>query len=95
MLTSLRRLAPDTAAAAQLAAARATIADESERLTRGSAARSPEELAAAAASVLAAHATVGLASAINATGVIVHTNLGRAPWPAAAIQAVADIASDY
>src|SRR5688500_7880565 len=94
-LTSLRRLAPDAAAAAQLAAVRATIADESERLTRGSTARSPDELAAAAASALAAHATVGLASAINATGVIVHTNLGRAPWPAAAVQAVADIGSDY
>ncbi len=95
VLTSLRLLAPDTAAVAQLAAARATIADESERLTRGSTARSPDELAAAAASALAAHATVGLASAINATGVIVHTNLGRAPWPAAAVQAVADIGSDY
>ena len=95
VLVSLRRLAPDAQAAAQLAAARATIADESERLSRGSAARSPDELAAAAASALAAHAMVGLASAINATGVIVHTNLGRAPWPAAAVRAVADIASDY
>ena len=29
---------------------------------------------------------------INATGVIVHTNLGRAPWPAAAIRAAASAA---
>ena len=32
---------------------------------------------------------------INATGVIVHTNLGRAPWPAAAAEAVADLATRY
>jgi L-seryl-tRNA(Ser) seleniumtransferase len=29
---------------------------------------------------------------INATGIIVHTNLGRAPWPAVAIQAAAQAA---
>ena len=29
----------------------------------------------------------GVEPVINATGVIVHTNLGRAPWPAAAIEA--------
>ena len=32
---------------------------------------------------------------INATGVIVHTNLGRAPWPQAAIEAAAAAAGDY
>ena len=36
----------------------------------------------------------GLASAINATGVIVHTNLGRAPWPHAAIDAARAAAAD-
>src|SRR5207342_45067 len=30
-----------------------------------------------------------VATAINATGVIVHTNLGRAPWPRAALEAAA------
>ncbi len=33
--------------------------------------------------------------AINATGVILHTNLGRAPWAAAAIAAAAAAASGY
>jgi L-seryl-tRNA(Ser) seleniumtransferase len=95
VLTSLRRLAPDADAAAQLATAREVVAEEADRLSRGEANRSPDELAAVAATALEAHATVGLASAINATGVIVHTNLGRAPWPAAAAKAVAEITADY
>ena len=32
---------------------------------------------------------------INATGVILHTNLGRAPWPAAAIRAASQAARSY
>ena len=32
---------------------------------------------------------------INATGVIVHTNLGRAPWPLEVAAAAADAASNY
>ena len=36
-----------------------------------------------------------LAGVINATGVIIHTNLGRAPLSAAALRAVADVAQGY
>jgi L-seryl-tRNA(Ser) seleniumtransferase len=95
VLVSLRRLAPGTDPGALRAAARSVVGDEAARLDGGAAARPPDELAAAAAAALAGYAANGLWSAINATGVIVHTNLGRAPWPAAAAEAVAEVASDY
>jgi L-seryl-tRNA(Ser) seleniumtransferase len=44
---------------------------------------------------LAASRSTSLRPAINATGVIVHTNLGRAPLSAAAIERVAGIAGGY
>jgi len=42
-----------------------------------------------------AGAGVGPEVVLNATGVIVHTNLGRAPWPAAAIEAARAAAGEY
>jgi L-seryl-tRNA(Ser) seleniumtransferase len=41
------------------------------------------------------HFAPSLRAVINATGVIIHTNLGRAPLPAAAVQRVADVALGY
>ena len=43
----------------------------------------------------AAHATYGQATVINATGVIIHTNLGRAPLADRAVTAVARAAAGY
>ncbi len=48
----------------------------------------PEEVADAAVAELPAR-TAALAPVINATGVLVHTNLGRAPLSAAAVDAIA------
>jgi len=56
------------------------------------AARVIEALAEAA---LASHARGSLRPVINATGVVIHTNLGRAPIAAAAIERVAAIAKGY
>jgi L-seryl-tRNA(Ser) seleniumtransferase len=53
----------------------------------------PEEVAGAAMAELPARAA-GLTPVINATGVLVHTNLGRAPLSAAAADAVAAAAGN-
>ena len=67
--------------------ARAVIADERDRLASGSPPRAVGELAAELVTRLDALLVPGPTTVINGTGVIVHTNIGRAPWPAAAIAA--------
>ncbi|HEV7678544.1 MAG TPA: L-seryl-tRNA(Sec) selenium transferase [Candidatus Dormibacteraeota bacterium] len=52
-------------------------------------------LAAAAAAWLQQRLHPGPRRVINATGIVVHTNLGRAPLSRAAQQAVADVAAGY
>jgi L-seryl-tRNA(Ser) seleniumtransferase len=78
--------------AAVVAAAREIVAEERVRLSSGSDATSVGALADVLVSRLEASAAPDLVPVVNATGVILHTNLGRAPWPEAAIRAAASAA---
>jgi L-seryl-tRNA(Ser) seleniumtransferase len=97
VLAEARRLVPEgTSHKALLEAARNVVDRERERLaTAGDEPRTPPALAEELAARLRGISGTKLATAINATGVIVHTNLGRAPWPASAIEAAATAGRDY
>jgi L-seryl-tRNA(Ser) seleniumtransferase len=75
--------------------ARAVVAEERDRLMAGEEPRAVDVLADDVASRLGRLGEQALTTTINATGVIVHTNLGRAPWAEAAIQAAEAAARDY
>jgi L-seryl-tRNA(Ser) seleniumtransferase len=75
------------------AAARDVVAEERGRLQAGGAPSPVAALADQLRARLTAVAAPPSLRAINATGVIIHTNLGRAPWPAEAIDAARDAAA--
>jgi L-seryl-tRNA(Ser) seleniumtransferase len=75
-------------------AARRAVDEERARLLAGQPARG-ETVVARAAEIVDALQRTSLRRVINASGVIVHTNLGRAPLPAAARAAIADTADGY
>jgi L-seryl-tRNA(Ser) seleniumtransferase len=75
-----------------VAAARAAIDDERERLRAGA---QPGDIEARAREWLERAQRPSLRRVINATGVLIHTNLGRAPLGAAAREAVARVADGY
>jgi len=82
-------------AEAVLAVARDVVDEERARLTGGHAPADLEALAAAAQARLAGFADAGPPAVINGTGVIVHTNLGRAPWPASVAHRATEMAMSY
>jgi L-seryl-tRNA(Ser) seleniumtransferase len=67
-------------------AVKRVIAAAQQRARRGEIA--PEDVSAVAVATLPVHAT-SLRAVINATGIVIHTNLGRAPLSAAAREALA------
>ena len=78
-------------------AARDVLSAERARLRNGDPPASVEVLGFEVEGVLAARerSPVETLVVINATGVIVHTNLGRAPWPLEVAAAAADAAHNY
>jgi L-seryl-tRNA(Ser) seleniumtransferase len=100
-MSSLRDLPPVDALAAQVdapravavAAARAVLAQRRRELLAGS--HDDADLAERARAWAADATRLRLRRVLNATGVIVHTNLGRAPLPEAARAAVERAAAGY
>ena len=67
---------------------RVVVDEERDRLAREDGARTVDELAEDALGRLDSFVEPAVRTVINATGVIVHTNLGRAPWSAETAAAV-------
>jgi L-seryl-tRNA(Ser) seleniumtransferase len=82
---------------AVISALRATLAELREQISAGSLSDVPDiqTMLTRSSEKLAARRQRGLRRTINATGIVLHTNLGRAPLAAEAIAAVAEVASGY
>lgn len=74
---------------------RRAVAFATEQILGGAPAPSFEELMAIAQAVVVGHGRKRLGPLINATGVLLHTNLGRAPLSRAAIEAVEAVSAGY
>jgi len=96
-LPSVDKLARDERLAGEppalaVEAARTALARAREEIRAG---HDPGDLGERALRELAAARTPSLRRALNATGVIVHTNLGRAPLPEAALERALEIGRGY
>ena len=78
-----------------LRAVRASIAQARIHIRAGALCPSPEELLMATEQILEREQRPNLRPVINATGVIINTNLGRAPLSQEALQAVQRVAGGY
>jgi L-seryl-tRNA(Ser) seleniumtransferase len=74
---------------------RGLLAEARAAIAAGAPAPRPEQWPALLAQALEQAAAPSLRPLINATGVIIHTNLGRAPLSSAALAAVAEVAGGY
>jgi L-seryl-tRNA(Ser) seleniumtransferase len=92
---AVRALEARFGAAATVGALRAAAAEARRALASGAAAEVVHGIEQAAATQLAIEFRASLAPVINATGVVIHTNLGRAPLAATAIERVGDVARGY
>ena len=77
------------------AAVTAELDEERAAIRAGAAPRSKRELASAIEFRAHRSALPSLRPAVNATGVVIHTNLGRAPLAESAAKAVAEVARGY
>ncbi len=73
----------------------AELDEERAAIRAGAAPRSKRELASAIEWRAHRSALPSLRPAVNATGVVIHTNLGRAPLAESAAKAVAEVARGY
>lgn len=76
-------------------AARAALAEARRRIAEGGSAPSPEAWVHLVQMHMERLGAPSLRPVINATGVIIHTNLGRAPLSAAALEAVRSVSLGY
>ncbi len=99
LLAAVRpRLTEGIEADAVVAVARDVVEDERARLAVGESVASLDDLAAdilARLDAFAGPSGSGLTPVLNATGVVLHTNLGRAPWATVAIEAATRAAASY
>ena len=78
-----------------VAALRAALDEARDAILCGAPPPSPDALIAKAATAIERDARPVLRRVINATGIVIHTNLGRAPLPAAALRAMAEVGQGY
>jgi L-seryl-tRNA(Ser) seleniumtransferase len=91
-LPSVDALARDTGDPLAVDAARAVLARARAEIRAGA---EPGDLAARLQAELAAAREPALRRVLNATGIVVHTNLGRAPLPAAAVERALEVGRSY
>jgi L-seryl-tRNA(Ser) seleniumtransferase len=91
-LPSVDELAREVADPLAVDAARAVLDRARERIRAG---QEPGELRGLVEAEIAARRAPALRRVLNATGVVVHTNLGRAPLAPAALERVQEVARGY